>query len=122
MSEHEIESLFKAWMAAVAAGDVEGVVDLIAEDCEFWSNGAPPMRGRETVRAVLRDFYRRYNHRQEVERHELVVAGDLALVRGIEHNVLSPVDGGADIHHRQRAFTVLRRQPDGRWRFARGMT
>jgi uncharacterized protein (TIGR02246 family) len=122
MSEAEIDALFEQWKAAVAARDVEGVAALVADDCEFWSNAAPPMRGKDAVRATLAEFYRRFEHRQEFERHELVVRGDLAFARGIEDNVLHPVDGGAEIRHRQRAFMVIRREADGRWRFARGMT
>jgi len=122
MSEAEIDALFEQWKAAVAARDVERVAALVADDCEFWSNAAPPMRGKDAVRTTLREFYRRFEHRQEFERHELVVRGDLAFVRGIEDNVLRPADGGAEIRQRQRAFVVIRRDGDGRWRFARGMT
>jgi hypothetical protein len=42
--------------------------------------------------------------------------------RGEEMNVLTPKQGGALIEHPQRAFTILLRDTDGPWRFARGMT
>jgi len=48
--------------------------------------------------------------------------GDLAFVRGVETNRLRARDGDASIERTQRAFSVLRRGADGRWRFARGMT
>jgi ketosteroid isomerase-like protein len=39
----------------------------------------------------------------------------------MEHNRVTP-RGGEPVEISQRAFMVLRREPDGRWRYARGMT
>ena len=102
--------------------DIARVASLVTEDCEFWTNAAPPLKGREAVRATLQTFYATYSHRQEFERQELLLAGDLAFARGIERNVLTPVAGVPEISQSQRAFMVIRREPDGCWRFARGMT
>jgi ketosteroid isomerase-like protein len=40
----------------------------------------------------------------------------------MEVNRATPRAGGEGIVRRQRAFMVLRRDEDGQWRFARGMT
>ena len=53
---------------------------------------------------------------------ERQVQGNWALLRGLEINTLTPKKGGEASEYRQRAFSVLRRSQDGRWRFARGMT
>jgi uncharacterized protein (TIGR02246 family) len=121
-AESDIDALFLAWTAAVLSKDIARVVSLVTEDCEFWTNAAPPLKGREAVRSTLQAFYATFDHRQEFDRHELLVAGDLAFARGIEHNFLTPLSGGPEIYRSQRAFMVIRREPDGRWRFARGMT
>jgi ketosteroid isomerase-like protein len=61
--------------------------------------------------------------RQEFASAELIVAGDWAIDRGIEHFELTPKAGGQSQHvGPRRALTMLRRQADGTWRFARGMT
>lgn len=121
-AEAEIDALFDAWKAAVTAKDIDGVATLTTADCEFWTNSAPPLVGRETLRTTLRNFYATYDHRQDFERVELVVVGDLAFVRGIEHNFIRPTSGGPEIRRIQRAFMVICRESDGQWRFARGMT
>jgi uncharacterized protein (TIGR02246 family) len=120
--ESEIDLLFDAWKAAVTAKDVERVAALTTEDCEFWANSAPPLSGRDRLRATLAAFYATYDHRQEFERLELITADDVAFVRGIEHNFLHPTAGGPEVRRVQRAFMVIRKGHDGRWRFARGMT
>lgn len=121
-AESDIDELFLAWRAAVVSKDIARVTSLVTEDCEFWTNAVPPLKGRDAVRSTLQTFYANFSHRQEFERQELLVAGDLAFVRGIEHNFLTPLSGGPEVYRSQRAFMVIRREPDGCWRFARGMT
>jgi uncharacterized protein (TIGR02246 family) len=121
-AEHEIDRLFERWNAAVIAKDVEALAVLTTEDCEFWTNAASPLKGRDGLRATLPAFYARFEYRQEFDRLELIVDHDLAFVRGTERNYLRPMSGGPEIEHLQRAFMVIRREGDGQWRFARGMT
>jgi uncharacterized protein (TIGR02246 family) len=121
-TESDIDALFLAWKEAVLSKDIERVASLVTEDCEFWANAAPPLQGREALRSTLQTFYATYSHRQEFERQELLFSGELAFARGIERNFLTPVAGGPEIVQSQRAFMVIRREPDGCWRFARGMT
>jgi len=121
-TESDIDALFLAWKEAVLSKDIARVASLVTEDCEFWANAAPPLQGREALRSTLQTFYATYSHRQEFERQELLLAGELAFARGIERNFLTPLAGGPEISQSQRAFMVIRREPDGCWRFARGMT
>lgn len=117
-----IDSLLSRWAAAVEAKDVDTLVELVEEDAEFWANGAPPLAGRQAVRTAFGVFFSRFDTRQEFELIELLIDGDLAVARGIEHNHLTPLDGSDAVIHDQRAFSVMRRGGDGRWRFSRGMT
>ena len=48
--------------------------------------------------------------------------GGFAFVRGIEHNYVRAISGGLEVRRLQRAFMVIRKEGDGKWRFARGMT
>ena len=59
---------------------------------------------------------------QTFEEIERVISRDIAFVRGMEINVLTPRTGGLATELRQRALTILRLDADGAWRFARGMT
>ncbi|NIM51389.1 MAG: SgcJ/EcaC family oxidoreductase [Gemmatimonadales bacterium] len=118
----EIYTLLAAWREAVRQGDIEGVVDLITEDAEFWSQGATPVTGQAALTDAFRPFFADYELLQDFECHELVVRDDLAVMRGLERNHLIPRAGGDTVEVRQRAFSIMRRSTDGRWRFARGMT
>ncbi len=114
--------LLARWAGAVAVGNLDRIADLVAPDGEFWSPGAAPLVGRKAVRAAFAGILERYRFEQYFECAEIVVRDDLAFVRGIEHNRLHPRDGGAPIEKQQRAFSILRREADGEWRFWRGMT
>ena len=116
-----IDELLAAWKNAVARGDAAAAAALVAEDAEFWSPGAPPLRGRAAVQALFHTFFESYSLTQEFEEIERVVDGDLAFIRGFEHNTLTPKGGeGGTID--QRAFMILRRNENGDWQFWRGMT
>ena len=119
--EKAIDQTFSDWMEAGKRGDVATLVSLITEDAEFWSHGAPALKGREAVTAMFQGFFSGFTIEQSFEALERIVAGDWAFVRGTEHNRVTP-RGGETVEVRQRAFMVLRREPDGRWRYARGMT
>lgn len=108
---------FTAWARAVAASDLDALSELVTADAEFWTHGQPPLTGRDAVRGAFGGFFDAYDARQE-----LIVGSHWALARGTEINSLTPKEGGSPVSVRQRAFSVLRRDEDGRWRFARGMT
>jgi len=117
-----IDSTLRCWAQAVGRSDVAAATALITEDGEFWSHGVAAMVGRAAVAEVFHNFFSRYALEQEFQVQEQIVSGDWAFVRGLEVNHLKPRAGGEEVLHRQRAFSVLRRDADGSWRFARGMT
>jgi uncharacterized protein (TIGR02246 family) len=121
-TEEEIQALLGAWADALRRSDAPAVASLVTDDAEFWSQGAAPLSGREAVEATMAAFLERFALDQQFEVQELVVSGDLAFVRGLERNRLVPRDGSESREVLQRAFSVLRRESDGVWRFARGMT
>jgi uncharacterized protein (TIGR02246 family) len=120
-AEEAIEKLFQDWAEAGRRGDARALAQLVAEDAEFWSHGAPTLKGRDEVVSRMTTFFAAYEIDQGFERQEMVISGDLAFVRGMEINRVTPRDGAAVMEIRQRAFSVLFRGPDG-WKFARGMT
>jgi uncharacterized protein (TIGR02246 family) len=117
-----IDELFAAWMEAGKQGDVATLVSLMTEDAEFWTHGAPALKGRDAAAAMFQAAMARYALEQRFESCERIVTDGWAFERGLERNVITPRDGGAPVQRDQRAFMVLRRDPDGSWRFARGMT
>jgi uncharacterized protein (TIGR02246 family) len=117
-----IEALLADWREAIATGSVEELAGLVTEDAEFWSPGQPTLRGREALRAAFEPVFARYGMDQEFRCRELIVAGEWAFLRGLEVNRLTARETGEETVVRQRAFSLVRRGPDGAWRFHRGMT
>jgi uncharacterized protein (TIGR02246 family) len=121
-SVHRIYALLDAWRGALREADMEAVTNLVTEDAEFWSQGAVALTGRRALADAFRPFLTGYELLQDFDCHELIVRGDLAFMRGLEWNRLESRSGGETIEVQQRAFSVMRRGTEGRWRFARGMT
>src|SRR6266516_6417464 len=113
-----IDQLFTDFSDALRRGDCDAIADLVTEDAEFWSPGAPPMRGREHVRAAMRDACEKYRVDRSWEEVERLTGDDFAVSIGIEKTRAVPIEGGDPVETTQRGWTIARRGPDGRWRFA----
>jgi uncharacterized protein (TIGR02246 family) len=121
-AHREIDAVRDAWVAAVRDGNAAALADLVTADYEVWAHGAPPMRGPGTVVAAMGAALARFTIDQSYEPIETIIAGNWAFQRGIERVRATPRDGGAPHEAEQRALLILRRDDDGRWRYARGMT
>jgi uncharacterized protein (TIGR02246 family) len=117
-----VEQVRHEWVRAVAARDAEGLRNLLTDDYEVWAHGAPAIHGPDAAISAMRGAIERFHITQSFEPIETIICGDWAFERGVESMSVTPVGGGAAQNASQRAFLVLRRDPDGRWRYARGMT
>jgi uncharacterized protein (TIGR02246 family) len=117
-----IDRALSRWASALAGADVGLISDLVTEDAEFWTHGAEPLRGRSAVVNAFKPLLDTYELSQRFEEQERCLGPGWSLLRGVEVNTLRPRKGGPKTEVRQRAFSLLRRGNDGRWRFARGMT
>jgi uncharacterized protein (TIGR02246 family) len=113
---------FASWAESVRASDTAGLIGLVTEDAQFWTHGLPELRGRAAMEQAWKDVFADYRVEQSFECREVIQSGEWAFVRGVEHNRVVPRNGDAAVDQQQRAFSVLSRGIDGRWRFARGMT
>jgi uncharacterized protein (TIGR02246 family) len=117
-----VNNLLNRWSAALKKGDARAVASMVTEDAEFWSAGAPPLIGREAVKKRFEEFFAQYVLVQEFEEVDRTTGRDHIIVRGIEHNFLTAKATNEKLETAQRAMSIIRRDRDGRWRFARGMT
>jgi uncharacterized protein (TIGR02246 family) len=117
-----IRQLTEQWLAAVRQKDTARLVDMVTEDALFLPPGFPPIRGRQAVEAMYQSFFPQFRSvEQTVSVEEVEVAGDWAFTWGVETFVLVPNSGAPAIHMQGKGMTILRRQPDGSWKFARGI-
>jgi uncharacterized protein (TIGR02246 family) len=121
--EEAVRRTLAAFTESVNRGDYEAVLDMVTEDAVFWTANYPSMTGK----AALREAYAGlapYRVHQEFEIEELRVCGEWAFAAGYENFTLDPKDGKGERLEikKRRAISILRRQPDGSWKTARGMT
>ena len=119
--EQQIRALVAAWAERTRAGDIDAVLDMMAEDVVFLTAGRPPMIGREAFAEASRaqttasGAAPHIEAEQEIE--EITIVGDVAWMRTRLRVVVTP-PAGAPIVRAGHTLSVLRRI-DGRWVIAR---
>ncbi|MEZ5320371.1 MAG: nuclear transport factor 2 family protein [Vicinamibacterales bacterium] len=116
----EIDATHERWCDAYRRGDADAVLTLLTDDYRLWAPGREPITIAD-LEPRLRAAFETYDCSPSFERLELLAAGDLAIDVGWDTQRLTPRAGGAPIVQKQRVCVVLRRDPAGRWRYARGM-
>jgi uncharacterized protein (TIGR02246 family) len=118
MSEDEraIREVIAAWMSASEAGDVDAVLNLMADDVVFLVPGREPFGKKEFAAAARTMSGARLKARNEIR--ELSVQDGWAYLRSyIEVEMVPP--GGSLVRRAGYTLTILRKEADGRWRIAR---
>ena len=119
--EQAILRLTEDWLAAIRAKDIPGLSGMVTDDAVFLPSGFPPIRGKQAVETMYRSFFPQFaSVEQSVTIEELQVVGDWAFAWGTEEFTLVP-QAGAPIEMRGKGMSILKRQADGSWKFARGI-
>ena len=113
--EEQIRKLVSTWMAATKAGDVDAVLNLIAEDAVFLVAGRPPMHKREFA-ATAKDQARQggptIDGKSEIQ--EINVVGEWAFMWTKLRVIATPRDGSPPIERAGHTLTILRKE-NGKW-------
>jgi uncharacterized protein (TIGR02246 family) len=113
--EQAIRSLVDTWMRATLAGDLDRVLELMAEDVVFLGAGRPPLRGKQAFASASRGMETKVRVEGRADVQEVRVFGDWAYCWNQLTVTMHPADGGAPTERSGPALSVLRRNPDGRW-------
>ncbi len=113
--EQAIRDLVARWHSATAAGDVETILTLMAEDVVFLVAGHPPMRGRSAFEDGLRKLLTTHRIESTAEVKEVVVAGDLAYCWTELTVHILPQSAAGAATRAGSALSILRKQADGAW-------
>jgi uncharacterized protein (TIGR02246 family) len=120
--EQAIRKLTEDWLAAIRAKDIPGLAGMVTDDAVFLPSGLPPIRGKQAVETMYRSFFPQFSSvEQTVSIEELEVVGDWAYAWGTEKFTLVPQAGGPPIEMQGKGMSILKRQPNGSWKFARGI-
>ena len=115
-----IEKQLRQWAEHFNAGRAEKVCDLFAPDLVADYRGQPEKNYETLCTALRRDLTAgRRDYRYVLELNEVMVSGDLAVVRLIWHLTVTDKQTGATATSSDRGLDVFRRQPDGQWRISR---
>jgi uncharacterized protein (TIGR02246 family) len=117
--EDQIRALVATWMAATKSGDVDTVLNLMADDVVFLVPGRPPMRKSDfaaAARAQTGHEAPRFDGASEIQ--EIRVVGEWAFMWNRLTVVATPPDGSPAIERAGHTLTVLCKQ-GGRWLLAR---
>jgi uncharacterized protein (TIGR02246 family) len=110
-----IRNLIALWHRATAAGDVDTVLGLMAEDVVFLVAGQPPMRGRSSFESGLRALLKENRIESTGEVLEVEVSGDLAYSWTRLSVRVIPLTDGSEGARAGEALSVLRKQANGSW-------
>ena len=114
--ERAIRELINEWMEASRRGDIEAVLDLMADDALFMTPRGEPF-GKAQFRAnfeALKDSA--MDGRSEIQEVEGI--GDRAWVRNQIEVVMTP-PGGERVRRSGPTLTIFKKGDDGRWRLFR---
>ena len=114
--EQAIRNLVGTWMDATRGGDLETVLDLMADDVIFMAPGREPFGKQEFREQSVGMRGIEIDGRAEIR--ELQVSGDQAWIRN--HIELTMThEGGEPTRRSGYTLTILRKGADGRWRLFR---
>lgn len=114
--ERAIRDVVDVWLDASKAGDLATVLSLMTDDVVFMVPGQKPF-GKDAFAAASRGMKDvRIEAKSEIQ--EIQVLGDWAYLRNYLEMTVTP-PGGAAKHQSGHILTILRKEPDGRWRLAR---
>jgi uncharacterized protein (TIGR02246 family) len=120
--QQSIRRLTENWLAAINSKNIPQLTNMVTEDAIFLPPGYPPIRGRQAVQAMFESFFKQFSSvEQTVSVEEVEIAGDWAYTWGTENLTVVPLAGGTPLHMQGKGMSILRRQPDGSWKFARGI-
>jgi uncharacterized protein (TIGR02246 family) len=113
--EQSIRNLVAQWHRATAAGDVDTILPLMAEDVVFLVAGRPPMRGRSAFEQGLRSLLTSHRVDSRGDIQEVEVSGDIGYCRTLLTVRMTPLSGGDANLRSGSALSIFRKQTDGSW-------
>ena len=113
--EQAIRDLVARWHRATAAGDVDTVLGLMADDVVFLVPGQPPMKGRSSFERGLRALLTQHRIESTGEVREVEVSGSLAYCWTDLNVRVVPLSGGDAKVRSGSALSILRKQATGSW-------
>jgi uncharacterized protein (TIGR02246 family) len=114
--EQAIRDVISNWLRATAAGDVDAILPLMAEDVVFLRPGQAPMRGRDAFAAGLRAALPQISIQGVSDIQEIQVFGNIAYCwNRLTVTMTSRTGNQSTKRHSGNVLSIFRKDPDGTW-------
>ncbi len=118
VDEVKIRSVDSAFVAAANAGDAEGVAAVYADNGALLAPNLPPQKGRAAIKAFWGGFLDAYGVRFEVASDTIEGRGDLAYNQGhYRFTAVPKAKGVPGVADEGKFLEILKKQPDGSWKY-----
>jgi len=121
-AEKAIRDSLSKWTRDFNARDATRICDLFAPDLRYDFRGTPERDYKamcDALHRALGDPSKKLTYSFDIK--EIIVSGDMAIVRLVWTSKLSNAGSAQVIETREPGLDVFRRQPDGTWRISRYM-
>ncbi len=106
---------------AEIAGDIEAWLSSFAEDVMVMPPNEPALTNKLAIRQSATPLFEQFDLHEETDDREVKVAGDWGYIRAHWIWTLTPKEGGKSVKDTGNSIWIVRRQPDGSWKIARGI-
>lgn len=113
--KQKIRAVIATWMRATAEGELDRVLDLMADDVVFLIAGQPPMRGKAAFAAASQAAAGRFHIDGRSEIQEITITGNYAYCWNQLSVTVTPMQGGSPSKRAGHTLSVFRKESDGRW-------
>jgi len=117
-----IKSLNEARITANKVSDAVAFAALFTDDAIIIRGSDPVLIGKEAIQSEHRAHHDKFNEKITGELVEIEVFGDWAFDRGSTTIKLIPKDGSEPTGLTVRRLDLLKRQPDGSWKYYRQLS
>jgi len=118
--ESAIRDALAKWTEDFNAGNSERICNLFDPALRYDFRGAPE-RGFDDICRLLRrslaDKTKSYSYSPNIK--EVIVSGDLAIVRLVWTLKVKPASGARETVSREPGIDIFRKEPDGSWKIVR---
>jgi len=117
--EQAIRAVIAKWHEATAAGDLDQILSLMAEDVVFLTPGNPPMRGKDAFAESFRTVLEKFRIDSSGDIQEVQIVANWAYCWTHLSVAMTPLQGGSPTRRSGYTLTIFRKQADGAWVLAR---
>jgi uncharacterized protein (TIGR02246 family) len=106
---------------AQIAGDFDAWLSSFTEDAIVMLPNAPALTDKLAIGQWNAPYFEQFDLHEESDYREVEVAGDWGYIRAHWIWTLTPKGGGKSVKDTGYSIWIVRRQPDGSWKIARGI-